>query len=402
MTKRNLKTDVTIIGAGLVGLSAAVAFAHAGYAVVLVDSQTNVQANAKEPAEFAIWDQRIYAISPKNAMWLADLGAWSLLDASRICEMQAMEIWGDATATPLKLSAEDENADNLGFIVEERALKNALLQRLQAFDIQTIFGNTCSKLSSTSHQATLYLDNGQVIESTLLLAADGANSWVRQQVNIAVQQKPYHQTAIVANFATEKSNGNIARQWFIQEDAANRGILAWLPLPDHNISIVWSASTQYAESLLSLDKDEFTRQVMQSGDAALGALTLMGELAAFPLTLKKAEVITKNAVVLIGDAAHRVHPMAGQGVNLGFRDVIDLMQTLASKNPYQSISDAGLLNRYNRMRKADLFNMLVLTSGLYHLFESENTVVKKVRNWGLTASNYKAIKEMLVANALAL
>lgn len=402
MIERNLKADVTIVGAGLVGLSAAVAFAQAGYVVVLVDSQANMQANIQAPADLTIWDQRIYAISPNNAKWLADLGVWQLLDASRIGEMQAMEIWGDATTTPLRLLAEDENADNLGFIVEERALKSALMQRVQAFGIPTIFGNTCIKLSSKQNQATLWLDNEQVIESTLLLAADGANSWVRQQMNIAIQQKPYHQTAIVANFATEKSHGNIARQWFIQGDGANSGILAWLPLPDNKISIVWSASTPYADSLLSLGKDEFTRQVMQAGGAALGELTLMGELAAFPLVLKKAEVMTQNAVVLIGDAAHRIHPMAGQGVNLGFRDVVDLMQILADKHPYQSISDASLLKRYHRVRKADLLNMLVLTNGLYHLFESKHAVVQKVRNWGLTATNYKAMKKMIVANALAL
>lgn len=397
-----MKTDVTIVGAGLVGQSAAVAFAQAGYAVILVDSQANIQVNTTIPADLTIWDQRIYAISPKNVKWLTDLGVWTLLDACRIGEMQAMEIWGDDTTTPLRLSAEDENANNLGVIVEESALKNALLQRVQALNIQTIFGSSCNELSATRQQATLYLDNGSVIESTLLLAADGANSWVRQQMNIGVQQKPYHQTAIVANFATEKSHDNIARQWFIQKDTINSGILAWLPLPGNKISIVWSASTQYADSLLSLGKDEFTQQVMQAGHAVLGDLSLLNDTAAFPLVLKRAELMAMNSVVLIGDAAHRIHPMAGQGVNLGFRDVVDLMQILISKQSYQSISDESLLKRYNRVRKTDLLNMLVLTNGLYHLFESENTVVKKLRNWGLTATNYKTIKKMLVASALAL
>lgn len=402
MSKPKLKTDVTIVGAGLVGQSAAVAFAQAGYAVILVDSQANIQVNTTIPADLTIWDQRIYAISPKNVKWLTDLGVWTLLDACRIGEMQAMEIWGDDTTTPLRLSAEDENANNLGVIVEESALKNALLQRVQALNIQTIFGSSCNELSATRQQATLYLDNGSVIESTLLLAADGANSWVRQQMNIGVQQKPYHQTAIVANFATEKSHDNIARQWFIQKDTINSGILAWLPLPGNKISIVWSASTQYADSLLSLGKDEFTQQVMQAGHAVLGDLSLLNDTAAFPLVLKRAELMAMNSVVLIGDAAHRIHPMAGQGVNLGFRDVVDLMQILISKQSYQSISDESLLKRYNRVRKTDLLNMLVLTNGLYHLFESENTVVKKLRNWGLTATNYKTIKKMLVASALAL
>ena len=409
MSNSSIKVDVTIVGAGLVGLAAAVAFSKAGYDVVLVDEQMDSPQLQKNDAD---WDQRIYAISPRNAQWLSDLGAWPLLDSHRVGAMQAMEIWGDDTSAPLYLSADEVNADELAFVVEESALKQALMQQVQTCGLRTLFGNQCVRLNAQPGHSTLYLENQHVIECSLLIAADGANSWVRRQLAIGIEQKPYHQTAIVANFETEKSHANIARQWFRQDkftadhaaadDGVHCGILAWLPLPGNKVSIVWSAPEQYADYLLALDAEAFTDQVTQSGNSLLGRMTMLGKPAAFPLILKKAEMMVQDSVVLVGDAAHRIHPMAGQGVNLGFRDVIDLIKTVSHKNPYQPINDKGLLKRYARIRKVDMFNMLTLTNGLYHLFESENTLVRKVRNWGLSATNQQSVKKMLVKNAIAL
>jgi ubiquinone biosynthesis UbiH/UbiF/VisC/COQ6 family hydroxylase len=406
MSDNMLKADVTIVGAGLVGLSAAVAMRKAGYDVVLVDQQMHT-ADSQLVDSDTDWDQRIYAISPKNVQWLSSLGVWQLLDTSRIGEMQAMEIWGDTTATPLSLLAEDDNADDLGFIVEERALRKALMQQVQASGVYTLFGNQCVALNVTPRQAILQLDNQQLVESALLIAADGVNSWVRQQLCIAVEQKLYNQTAIVANFTTEKPHGNIARQWFRQDgvssDAGGHcGILAWLPLPGNKISIVWSAPSQYAEYLMQLDAAAFTNEVMQAGNAALGQLTMISAPTAFPLVLKKAETLVWNSVVLAGDAAHRIHPMAGQGVNLGFRDIVDLTKILSSRHLYQPINDSSLLKRYTRIRKTDVSNMLMLTNGLYHLFESPNPAIQKVRNWGLSATNQQMIKKKLIRQAISL
>jgi ubiquinone biosynthesis UbiH/UbiF/VisC/COQ6 family hydroxylase len=406
MSDNMLKADVTIVGAGLVGLSAAVAMRKAGYDVVLVDHQMHTVDSQLVDSD-TDWDQRIYAISPKNVQWLSSLGVWQLLDTSRIGEMQAMEIWGDTTATPLSLLAEDDNADDLGFIVEERALRKALMQQVQASGVYTLFGNQCVALNVTPRQAILQLDNQQLVESALLIAADGVNSWVRQQLGIAVEQKLYNQTAIVANFTTEKPHGNIARQWFRQDgvssDAGGHcGILAWLPLPGNKISIVWSAPSQYAEYLMQLDAAAFTNEVMQAGNAALGQLTMISAPTAFPLVLKKAETLVWNSVVLAGDAAHRIHPMAGQGVNLGFRDIVDLTKILSSRHLYQPINDSSLLKRYTRIRKTDVSNMLMLTNGLYHLFESPNPAIQKVRNWGLSATNQQIIKKKLIRQAISL
>lgn len=398
MSVINQKADITIAGAGLVGLAAALAFHQAGYDVQLVDAQPSQQQNFGS----ADWDQRIYAISPKNVQWLKSLGAWQLLDAARVAEIQAMEIWGDTTSEPLQLLADDANADALGFIVEESALKSALMKQLEACGVRTIFGHACDAIISNTQNATLRLSNQRMITSSLLLAADGANSPVRKLLGISTQEKPYHQTAIVANFVTEKSHDNIARQWFTQDPYGHVGIMAWLPLAENKVSIVWSASSQYADALLRLDGPAFTQQVMLVGKAMLGNCELMSAPAAFPLILKTANQIVKNSAVLIGDAAHRIHPMAGQGVNLGFRDVIDLLAVLSGRHQLQCINDPALLSRYARMRKADLLSMTTLTSGLYHLFDSQHNIPKKVRNWGLDSSKLPVIKKMLVSNAVSL
>ncbi len=395
---KKFDTDVTIVGAGLVGMSAAIALTKLGYSVALVDGQDPVQTGFDVQA----WDQRIYAISPRNAEWLASLGVWQLLDTARIGEIEAMDIWENPERASLQLLASDVNADYLGFVLEESTLKRALGKCVEDLGVKTLFGVSCAALKVDARQSLLHLENGDVIESQLLLAADGANSWVRQQLGIAVQKKPYYQTAVVANFEVEKPHANIARQWFLPDTTGASSILAWLPLPDNKISIVWSVSTQCANDLLKLTSEEFTQRVMAAGANLLGNFKLMNKPAAFPLILKTPSVLTQDCVVLVGDAAHRIHPMAGQGVNLGFRDVIDLLSILSVKNSYQPLHDASLLKRYTRMRKADVLNMLMLTDGLYYLFESDYALVKKIRRWGFSMSQSSIVKKTLVENAIAL
>lgn len=395
-----LKTDIVIVGAGLVGLAAALGLQQAGLSVVLIDSKHPLKGAADLSAED--WDSRIYAISPKNAEWLKSLGVWQLLNPERIGEMQAMEIWADASLSPLTLFAEDANSDYLGFIVEAKALTQALMQRIEATDIKILFDSPCAALTVSSNTTIVRLLNGQIIESALLLAADGSHSWVREQLNMSLQKKEYDQVAIVANFEVEKSHTHIARQWFAQDAEGNNSILAWLPLPGNRISIVWSVSTQYAEKLLLLSEDKLSEQVKLAGGEVLGELKLISLPKSFPLSLQKSNTLIQDCVILIGDAAHQVHPLAGQGMNLGFRDIIDLLEVFKEKNTYQAVNDHSLLKRYSRVRKADILNMLLLTDGLYQLFGSQNRVVKKIRHWGFSAAKYKVIKKLLVANALTL
>jgi 2-octaprenylphenol hydroxylase len=398
-----LRTDVAIVGAGLVGLAASLAMHQAGYSVVLVDSRNPTDVDFADET----WDARIYAISPKNAQWLNDLGVWPLMNQSRIGEMQSMEIFGEADSSkveqmPITLSSNDVNADCLGYIVESKSLMQALLKQVEVLDIQTRFDSPCEAVSNTSGKAVLHLPHQQIIESTLLLAADGSHSWVRQQLNMPMQHKSYEQTAIVANFTVAKPHGNTARQWFAQDAESHQSILAWLPLPDNTISIVWSVSTNYADALLMLSENEFTNAVKLAGNSALGDLKLLSPAVKFPLSLQKTSTLVQNSVVLVGDAAHQVHPMAGQGVNLGFRDIVDLVDIFKTKHQYQVLNDSSLLKQYTRTRKVDILNMVLLTDTLYHLFKSQNAAIKAARNWGLSVAKHQAIKKLLVSNAVSL
>ena len=393
-----LQKDVVIVGAGLVGLSAAVGLHQAGYSVVLVDRQNPTKLASTDDA----WDTRIYAVSPRNAQWLATLGVWQWLPPARVCEIQAMDIFGDMSQKPLSLSAADANAENLGFIVESSALMQALLKQIALLGVPTLFDAVCEKVVNSPAQVALKLSSEQGIESQLLLAADGSQSWVRQQLALPMKQKAYQQTAIVANFKVEKSHENIARQWFLLDAEGQSNILAWLPLPEDTMSIVWSVSTKLADSLLKHSDEAFTQQVKLAGNAMLGELKLLNKPIGFPLSLQTTQQFAKDSVILMGDAAHRVHPMAGQGVNLGFRDVMDLMELLQNKHQFQRMNDASLLKQYKRQRKSDVLKMVMLTDGLYQLFGKKNSYIQSVRNWGLSATNHKSIKKMLVSNAISL
>ncbi len=393
-----LQKDVVIVGAGLVGLSAAVGLHQAGYSVVLVDRQNPTKLASTDDA----WDTRIYAVSPRNAQWLATLGVWQWLPPARVCEIQAMDIFGDMSQKPLSLSAADANAENLGFIVESSALMQALLKQIALLGVPTLFDAVCEKVVNSPAQVALKLSSEQGIESQLLLAADGSQSWVRQQLALPMKQKAYQQTAIVANFKVEKSHENIARQWFLLDEEGQSNILAWLPLPEDTMSIVWSVSTKLADSLLKHSDEAFTQQVKLAGNAMLGELKLLNKPIGFPLSLQTTQQFAKDSVILMGDAAHRVHPMAGQGVNLGFRDVMDLMELLQNKHQFQRMNDASLLKQYKRQRKSDVLKMVMLTDGLYQLFGKKNSYIQSVRNWGLSATNHKSIKKMLVSNAISL
>ncbi len=398
----NFKTDIAIVGAGLVGLAAAVALKSAGYDVVIID--TKYPGKEIVNLETEPWDKRVYAISPGNIDWLKELNVWQLIDTKRICQILAMEIWSDDTAQALMLTAEDANADTLGFIIEGRELSQALLKRINDLSIQTLFEKTCSSLITSKKSAgnILHLDSGESIECALLLAADGVHSWVREQMDIPLQKKTYDQIGIVANFKVSKAHANIARQWFAKDEDNKNSILAWLPLPENNISIVWSVSNEYGQKLLELAEDVFTQEVTKTGMHCLGDLELITAPSSFPLAMQKTASIVQESVVFIGDAAHQLHPMAGQGMNLGFRDVIDFVDALEKKRTLQTINDRHLLRGYERKRKDDVCKMMLLTDGLFKLFGSQSDTIKKARNQGLLMTNSMQIKKLLVSNAISL
>jgi 2-polyprenylphenol 6-hydroxylase len=384
-----IETDVVIVGAGLVGLSAAVAFAKQGRQVTLVDAKPIMQQKSAE------WDARIYAISPESEAWLKDLGVWSEVDESRVCAIDAMDLWHEAETLSLKSS--DANLAKLGVIIENQNLMAALWQKVTALEIAVITEVNCLQLENSAEVIMLQLDNQQQISAQLLVAADGVNSWVRQRLNIGVQYKDFNQTAIVANFSTQKPHQNSAKQWF-----ASHETLALLPLVGQNVSLVWSVPTERAGKLLKLSADDLTRQVETYSKHLLGDLTLISDVFSFKLSQQTALTMTSERIALVGDAAHQVHPMAGQGVNLGFRDVMELTHLATKLHLMQNVGDNAYLRQYARSRKADTLTMNVLTSGLDALFASDSKIFKQLAKLGLRQLNrQRSVKKLLIQQVAA-
>ncbi len=385
--------DVLIIGGGLVGASLAAALKPGGLAVALVEAQ---------PMSFQKegWDSRIYAISPGSAEFLSQCGAWQHLDMNRVQAVEQMRVFGDEGAE-LDFSAYQLGAPELAFILENRLLLQALWQGLQQQDNLTLFHPArCASLSWYDDAASVCLEDGREIEAKLVVGADGSDSWVRQQAGIMEPPTPYQQHGVVANFRIEKPHRGTACQWF-QPD----GILALLPLPQQMVSMVWSVSPEKSESLLQLPHEELCAQVEQASQHRLctlhGALHTVTPPAAFPLRLLSLSHIVKPRLALVGDAAHNVHPLAGQGVNLGFRDARQLAQVILQRGAQQDCGNIHLLRCYERARREDIVSMQLTTHTLKHLFSNKNPLLRNFRNVGLSCVNRLApLKKMLARHAL--
>jgi 2-octaprenylphenol hydroxylase len=381
--------DVVIIGGGLVGASLAAALKASGLSIGLLESQP---ASANKEG----WDSRIYAISPGNAAFLADCGAWQHLDMSRVQAVHAMRVFGDEGAE-LDFSAYEIGAPELNFIVENRLLQQALWQELQQQDNLTLLHPArCASLAWHEQNAQLLLEDGREIRAKLVVGADGRDSWVRQQAGITAAPSLYQQHGVVANFIAEKPHHGTAFQWF-QPD----GILALLPLPQQMVSMVWSVSPEKSAALLALSHAELCAQVAAASLHTLGGLQLLTAPAAFPLRLLNLPHIIADRVALVGDAAHNVHPLAGQGVNLGFRDARELARVLLDRGAQSDCGDAHLLRRYERARREDIVSMQFTTDTLKHLFNNSNPLLRSARNLGLSLTNqFAPLKKMLARHAL--
>lgn len=383
--------DVAIVGAGLVGSSLALALRDSGLSVALVEARA-----PQDVPDDASWDNRIYAISPGSAQFLEQLGIWSALDALRITRVEAMAIYGDDGQARLDFDAYEAGLGQLAFIVESRLLQAALWHALHAAaQVRVYCPAACAALTFEADAARLTLEEGTEIQAQLIVAADGAHSWVRQQAGIAARDKDYKQLGVVANFATALPHQGTAYQWF-QPD----GVLAYLPLPGNRISIVWSLQEDLAQGLLQLPSADFCARVAEASGMYLGALDLLTPPAAFPLHLIEPERLVQARLALIGDAAHQVHPLAGQGVNLGFGDAQVLAQVLAERGP-RDCGDVYLLRRFARARSEEILAMQVVTDGLQGLFNRARPMLGWARNAGLTATNrMRWVKQQLLKHAL--
>jgi 2-octaprenyl-6-methoxyphenol hydroxylase len=370
--------DVLIAGAGLVGLALAPALAASGLAVALVDRAPVVVPDP--PVEGGDWDTRVYAISPGSGELLRAVGAWQALPAERIAAIESMKVVGDDGGV-LNFSAYDVGERALAWIVEERALRAALVPRVRAAGVATHAPHAIAAIAWTAEHGEVRFDDGAKLTARLVVGADGLRSPVRDAAGITATSTPYGQTAIVANFTCERAHHGRAHQWF-RDDG---GILAWLPLPGRRVSIVWSAPEPLAQELLALGPAALATRVADAGGHALGAFACITPAAGFPLQLLKLPTVVAHRLALVGDAAHGVHPLAGQGVNLGFGDVEALAAVLRERGPVADPGAPLLLDRYARRRAEPVNTMQMVTDALARLFRIRAPIVRSARNLGLAA-----------------
>ena len=386
-------SDVLIVGGGLVGLSLARALAGSGLDLAVIEPQ----APRKATPDPASWDSRVYALSPGTVAFLESCGVWPRLPHERVTRVEAMRIYGDDTRARLDFSAYDAGLRELAFIVEGRALLEALREAVRGQDLRMHCPADWRALDFHDDHAAATLSDGAVLRARLVVGADGADSRVRAQAGIEVRPSDYGQLGVVANFSCEKSHQRVACQWFRRD-----GVLALLPLPGERVSMVWSISQERGRALVALSAKALAAEVESASHGALGALKVITPAAAFPLRLQRVTHFTKPRVALVGDAAHNLHPLAGQGLNLGFRDARELAEVLRGRGPQRDCGDYALLRRYERARKEDVAAMQLTTDGLQKLFNNEAVWLAGARNLGLTVLNgLPLLKNLLVHRAAA-
>lgn len=386
--------DIAIVGGGTVG--AALARALEGLRVALI-------APGAPPAQRADggFDARVYAISPGNARFLEALGAWTAIPPARRTPVHAMRVFGDDGRSLIEFDAYRCGTRELAWIVEDGLLQDALRRSLEGREGLTRFDAASLEALEVSPQsARLRLSEGGDLAAQLVVGADGARSRVRAQAGIACSGRPYGQTAVVANFACSRPHRNVALQWFHGAERAG-AVLALLPLPGEQVSMVWSLPEAEAARLLALEAGALCREVALASREALGELALVTPPRGFPLQRAAAQRLVAPRVALAGDAAHVVHPLAGQGANLGLQDARALAAVLGGREPGRDPGELRLLRRYERSRAEPILAMRATVHGLWRLFGASGAAPARLRNAGLNLLDaLPVLKNALMRHAM--
>ena len=375
-----------VAGAGPVGLALAAACENAEVDIV----EASPAREEPLPPEL---DLRVYALSPGSRSLLRDLGAWDALDTARIAPVRRMVVYGDGDSS---LAFAPPAGESLAWIVEGNRLSQALDEAIATRpEIRVRRGAAARDFEASAERAAILVGDDR-LEGDVLAGADGPDSHVRARFGIPAEEHRYDESAVVAHFDCEKSHEGIARQWFRAD-----GVLAWLPLPGRGVSIVWSAPQSVAEELSALPAADFEARVAEAGGKLLGGMRLISAVARFPLRLIRVADPVRPGVALVGDAAHAVHPLAGQGLNLGFQDARTLASALSERSAIERPGDLRVLRRYARARREEVSAMQFVTDGLDHLFAARAPGMAALRNFGLrVVDRQEWAKRALAARAM--
>jgi 2-octaprenyl-6-methoxyphenol hydroxylase len=371
-----MSATVTVVGGGPVGLAFAIAASHLR-GLNLQVFERGADCWDTLPGEV---DHRVYALSPASISFLATIGV--LLPADRVAPVRGMQVWGDDN--PGSGNRLDLNGGQpLAHIVEHAVLMHALCKRLEGnARVHLQRGVMPTGLDLASGKASLCFAGQPDVAADLLVAADGRQSRIREWANIPTTSKDYESDGVVANFQCEQHHCDTARQWF----TAN-GVLALLPLPGNYVSMVWSVSRQLSAELPFENPAEMAEMVMRECGWALGSLKLISRLERFPLARVTATNWVQPGLALMGDAAHAVHPLAGQGVNLGFADAEAMCDLIACRSRFSAVGDVALLRRYERNRREAAWAVGMVTDQLRSLYLSDANAAKWLRNQGVGLLN---------------
>jgi ubiquinone biosynthesis UbiH/UbiF/VisC/COQ6 family hydroxylase len=388
--------DICIQGSGIVARTLALLLARERFRVALVSS----------PPIHSQHDVRAYALNAASKNLLESLRVWP--DAAHATPVLGMRVHGDTTGR-VNFSAAEHGSEALAWIVDVPSLE---AQLLQAIRYQPLI--TCIERAVSTHSQIISQDANATIRRDLTVICEGKNSVTRDELGVEFDVTPYHQHAIAARLTGTLPHNNQALQWFKNSDEYNE-IVAFLPLSEPNqpdsgnsVAMVWSVSEDRAKVLMALNDDEFAAEVSIHSEHALGEMKLYSERAMWPLQLARAgKWIGKHPALgswaLAGDAAHTVHPLSGQGLNLGLADAAELAKTLGAKEYWRSVGDLKLLRRYERARKLDALALGTVTDGLQQLFARSESPLQALRNWGMQGFERSgSLKQWVTKRAMGL
>ncbi len=402
--------DIAIIGAGLAGSALAAALGDSQWRVALIEAQPLSLAWPALGDGVDGFDLRVSALTAASREWLEQLGAWRDISVRRVSPYRHMHVWdGDGTGA-IHFDADAVNRAELGHIVENNVLQTALLHRVSAHrNVQIFSGSTVEQFAHAADGVEVTLRSGaqsheSKLHATLLVGADGSHSRVREWAQFPMREWEYGHTAIVATIQTEMPHAQTARQIFRRE-----GPLAFLPLltadhDEHFCSIVWSTQPEEAQALMAMDDAKFMQALGRAFEFTLGEIKGVSRRVAFPLRARHAQAYTQAHIALIGDAAHTIHPLAGQGINLGFLDAQALARELVRAGQRGlSVDDADVLARYQRQRKSNNAVTLAAMEGFKRLFGADTLALRLLRNVGLNwADRSGPLKRIMIRQAMGI